>query len=507
MRQLNRRDLLRAMGISATALLMPGWLAGAELQSKPPNIVYILADDMGFGDLACQNPQSKIATPNLDRLATQGMRFTDAHAPSAVCTPTRYALLTGRYCWRSRLKSGVLGGYSPALIEPDRLTVGAMLQQHGYATASIGKWHLGVDWPTKNGAPAGRQLQEQQIDFSKSVKNGPTQRGFDYFYGIAASLDMPPYVFMENDRLVAAPTARQEKQGYVREGPRDPAFHFDRVLPTLTKKAVDWIANSAAPGANGKPFFLYLALNAPHTPIAPSAAFKGKSSAGDYGDFVTEVDWSVGQVLKALDDAKIAGNTLVIFTSDNGPEILAYPRIQQYRHYSMGDWRGVKRDMWEGGHRVPFIARWPGTIAPGGTSSQTICHTDLLATAAAIVGAKLPADAGEDSFNILPALLDPKLDKPIREATVHHSGSGRFAIRRGTWVFIDARTGDDNREPEWFKKERGYEPHNSPGELYDLSNDGGEHRNVYTENPDKVTQLKELLEKYKREGRSAPLLR
>jgi arylsulfatase A-like enzyme len=256
-----------------------------------------------------------------------------------------------------------------------------------------------------------------------------------------------------------------------------------------------------------RPFFLYFALNAPHTPIAPAAQFKGKSQAGDYGDFVVEVDWVVGEILKTLEQRHLSDNTLVIVTSDNGPETPAYQRARQFRHYSMGDWRGVKRDVWEGGHRVPFLARWPGKIKPGSISDEIICETDLMATLAAIVGATLPPDAGEDSYNVLPALLGEPRSRPIREATVHHSDSGKFAIRQGSWVFIDAKSGADSKEPEWFKQERGYQDDDFPAELYDLSRDASERHNLYAEHPEKVKSLKALLEKYKTEGRSAPTAR
>ena len=519
MDKMKRREFLAGAAAGAAIFSLPAWVRAAtgstpsatlakddaaSSAARCPNIVFILADDLGYGDLGCQNPKSKIPTPNLDRLATQGIRFSDAHDPTAVCTPTRYGILTGRYCWRSRLKKGVLGGFSPPLLETGRLTVPALLKQHGYATACVGKWHLGLGWPAKDGAAKGK-ANEEEVNYTKPITDGPCTHGFDYFYGISASLDMPPYVFIENDRAVAVPTARQEAQKgqFVRAGPKDPDFALDQVLPRLTRKAVGWIGQQAGGGA-ARPFFFYFALNAPHTPIVPAAEFKGKSGAGDYGDYVVEVDWAVGEVLKVLDEHKLADRTLVIVTSDNGPERLAYERIQEYQHYSMGDLRGVKRDTWEGGHRVPYLARWPGKIRPGGVSGEVICQTDLMATAAAIVGAKLPPDAGEDSYSILPALLGEKLDKPIREATVHHSGSGRFAIRQGQWVFIDAPSGDDNKEPDWLKKERGYQPHKFPGELYDLSQDLSERRNLYGERPEIVQRLKTLLEKYKAEGRSAP---
>jgi arylsulfatase A-like enzyme len=468
--------------------------------------VYILADDLGYGDVGYLNPASKIATPNIDRLAAEGMNFKDAHSGSSVCTPTRYGILTGRYAWRSPLKRGVLLGYSPPLIEASRPTVASFLKQHGYATACIGKWHLGMTWPTRGNeppapGPAG-EYPEAAIDFRQPIKDGPCARGFDSFFGISASLDMTPYVFIENDHVVAQPTARQPKAGFVRAGAKDPAFRFEDVLPRFTDRAVDYINERA--GRRGSPFFLYLALNAPHTPIAPAPQFRGKSQAGDYGDYVVEVDWAVGRVLKAIDDNTLADNTLVILTSDNGPERIAYPRIQEYHHYSMDGLRGVKRDAWEGGHRVPFLARWRGKVRPGSVCDQTICHTDLMATLAAILGVTLPEGAGPDSFSLLPALLEQKRDRPIREATVHHTASGRFAIRQGPWVLIDHATGDDNREPDWFKKERGYQPHDQPGELYNLSQDPAEHHNLYASRPEVVKGLKQLLEKYKAEGRSVP---
>ena len=485
-----------ALGFAASA-----FAEGPATPSRP-NIVYILADDLGYGDVGRLNPSSKIATPTLDRLAAEGVTCTDAHSGSAVCTPTRYSLLTGRYAWRSKLKRGVLGGYSPPLIEPGRLTVPALLAKHGYSTMCVGKWHLGMTWPLKEGPPiAGDGYQaEPRIDFARPIADGPLAKGFGGYFGISASLDMPPYVFIEGDRVVALPTDRQAKQGYVREGAKDPAFRFDRVLPELTDRSVRFIAEQEP----GRPFFLYLALNAPHTPIAPSAEFRGKGGAGDYGDFVREVDASIARVLKAIEDGKIAGETLVIVTSDNGPETLAYPRIREHQHYSMGSLRGVKRDAWEGGHRVPFFARWPGRIPAGSVVDETICHVDLMATLAAILGAPLPSDAGEDSVDLLPALLGRPHSKPLREGTVHHTGTGRFAIRQGPWVFIDAPTGDDNKEPETLKQERGYAPHDQPGELFDLASDPGEHKNLYADRPDEVKRLKALLEKYKAEGRSVP---
>jgi arylsulfatase A len=476
-----------------------------------PNIVYILADDLGYGDLGCYNQGSKILTPNLDKFALEGRRFTDAHAPSAVCTPTRYALLTGRYCWRTRLQRGVLLPWGAPLIAPDRLTVPALLKQHGYATACIGKWHLGWSWPTKDGKPPASGMDRlSNVDFTKPLANGPTTRGFDSYFGVDLP-NFPPYCFIENDRTVGIPSVPNGPEQN-RPGPMLPGWKWVEIMPEITRRSVKFIEDSAK-GQPRKPFFLYFALTAPHYPVVPAAEFKGKSQAGDYGDFVAQVDWTVGQVLDALKRTGMAEDTLVIFTSDNGPEITnevnpgAYDRAQRFGHFSMDGLRGAKRDIWEGGHRVPFIVRWPGRIPAGTTCDETICHVDLMATLAALLDVKLPDTAAEDSYSIVPALLGNKLDKPIREATVHHGGSGRFAIRQGDWVLIDAPRGDDNGkagEPEWFKKARGYEAHTQPGELFELRADVAERRNLFAEKPERVRALKALLEKYKREGRSTP---
>ncbi len=476
-----------------------------------PNIVYILADDLGYGDLGCYNPASKIPTPNLDRLAAEGMRFTDAHAPTSVCTPTRYALLTGRYSWRSRLQQNVLGPWGETLIAAERLTVPALLKTHGYATACIGKWHLGWAWPTKDGQPPRSGPDRlSNVDFTRPIANGPITRGFDSYFGVDVP-NYPPYCFIDNDHTVGIPTLPNRPE-YNRPGPMVPGWDWVDIMPELTRRAVRYV-DDAASATPRRPFFLYFPLTAPHYPVVPAPEFRGKSGAGDYGDFVAQVDWTVGQVLDALRRTGLADDTLVIFTSDNGPEITgevktgAYDRVQQYGHYSMGALRGAKRDAWEGGHRVPFLARWPGKIAPRSVSDQTIAHVDLMATVAAVVGAKLPDNAGEDSVNLLPVLRGSQSNTPVREATVHHSASGKFAIRQGDWVLIDAPTGDDNRkrgEPPWLKKERGYTAHDQPGELFDMRQDISQRRNLYAEQPEVVRTLKELLEKYKRDGRSTP---
>jgi arylsulfatase A-like enzyme len=491
--------------------------AAAPLHAPPPNIVIILADDLGYGDVGCYNAQSKIPTPHLDRLAAEGMRFTDAHAPDAVCTPSRYGLLTGRYAFRSRLKSGVLGPWGEPLIEAGRITLPTFLRQHNYATACIGKWHLGWDWPTTDGRPASSKDGLGNVDFTRPIANGPTTRGFDLYFGVDVP-NYPPYCFIENDRTVGAPSlpAPLEKGAINRPGPMLPGWSLTNILPELTLRAMRYV-EAAAQGK--RPFFLYFPLTAPHYPIVPTPEFNGRSQAGQYGDFVAQVDGVVGDVLAALARTGLATNTLVVFTSDNGPECVeiypgAYDRIRQYGHWSMDGLRGVKRDTWEGGHRVAFLARWPSHIPSGATSAETICHVDMMATCAALLGTKLPPNVGEDSCNILPALLGKKLRRPIREATVLHGCNGSFAIRQGDWVLIDAPSGDNNGsknrpgEPEWFKQERSYTKNEFPGELYSLRDDLPERRNLYGEKPEVVRRLKALLEKYKAAGRStrAPVM-
>ena len=496
--RVRRRDFLRTMGLGAATLAAPAAVSRAA-GAKPtnPNIVFIMADDMGYGDLACQNPETKIPTPNMDRLAAQGVRFTDAHSGSAVCTPTRYGVVTGRYSWRTRLKRGVLGGYSPPLIEKGRTTVAALLKQHGYATACVGKWHLGLDWARRAGVKGARH--KPNVDFARPIAFGPVNVGFDYFFGIAASLDMPPYVYIENDRAVAVPTRITREGG--RQGLTAEGFKARNVLPDITRKCVAWIDQHARK-STGQPFFLYFPLTAPHTPVVPTDEFTGKSKAGAYGDFVVEVDWSVGEVMKALDRAAAAGNTLIVVTSDNGPERHMMKRKDDYHHDSSRPLRGMKRDAWDGGHRVPFIARWPGKIRPSSACGETICLTDLMATCAAIAGAELPNDAAEDSYSILPALLGRKLAKPIREATVHHSSRGEFAIRQGPWKLILCRGSGGNRYPSGPNAIKKADP---PGQLYDMSKDIAERENLYRQRPEIVRRLTALLDKYKKQGRSRPL--
>lgn len=514
---MNRRVFLKrcvsALGVALTATPV---MKAVETLREPqrPNIVFILADDMGYGDLACQNAQSKIPTPNLDQLAAEGMRFTDAHSPSAVCSPTRYGLLTGRYCWRTRLKRGVLWCWDRPLIEPGRLTVGKLLQDHGYDTACIGKWHLGWNWPTTDGQdPVGMGKNAPDaganVDFARPIADGPTTRGFDYYFGTDVP-NFPPYCFIENERTVGIPTVPKPKPMFGSPGPMLAGWKLEEILPALGRKAEAYIDakggrlhNAAFRQTKGYPFFLYMPLTAPHTPIAPDAASRGKSRAGAYGDFVYEVDRVVGQVLEALERNGLSEDTLVIFTSDNGSPgrdgtNMNGPTnsVRKFGHNPSHIYRGIKADAWEGGHRVPFLARWPGHVKPGAVCDGTICHVDLIATCADIIESDLPPDAAEDSFSLLPYLLRRPSSGPSREAVVHHSGNGVFAIRRGKWKFIDG-VGSGG----WSGTGDGL-----PGQLYNLELDPAEQDNLYGDSTCQsiVSDLRNLLERYKRQGHSRP---
>ncbi len=465
-------------------------------QNDSPNIVYILADDMGYGDVSAINENSAWETINMDKLATAGMIFTDAHSGSAVCTPTRYGVLTGRYSWRSRLKSGVLWSWDDALIEEDRMTVGSFLQNYGYYTACVGKWHLGLGWQYSDEDP-------DSVDFGKPVLNGPVTRGFDYFYGITASLDIPPYVYIENNHSTTVPTEYTEnktKYGWWRKGLTGSDFDHEQVLPHLTEKAVAFI-NRFIDERGDKPFFLYFALPAPHTPILPTEEFQGRSGTNPYGDFVLQVDFTVGQVMNALEHHGIEDNTLFILTSDNGcsPEA-QYDELEKFGHDPSYVFRGHKADIFEGGHRIPFIVRWPAKVKAGTVSDQPVCLTDLMATCAAIVGETLPDSAGEDSYNILPVLLGEDIE-PARKATVHHSVNGSFAVRKGKWKLImcPGSGGWSYPVPKEAKK-----MNLPPVQLYNLEKDIVEQNNVYDQYPEVVSELESLLKEYILSGRSTP---
>jgi arylsulfatase A len=452
-----------------------------------PNIVYILCDDLGYGDVHALNPQrGKIPTPQMDRLAKEGIIFTDTHAGSSVCTPSRYGILTGRYSWRTHLQRGVLGGFGKPLIAPDRLTVAELLRRHGYETACIGKWHLGLDWPGRG----------TNVDYAKPIDRGPVTLGFDYFFGISGSLDMFPFIWIQNDHTVGAATATKT---FVHEGPAEPGFEAIDVLPTLTKKSCDYIHEQAVK-KSGKPFFLYLPVNSPHAPIIPTKEWLGKSGLGDYGDFVMETDWSVGEVLKALADTGLADNTIVIFTSDNGCSPVAKPEELEVKgHFPSAQFRGYKADIWDGGHRIPFIVRWPGKVKPGSQSDSLLCLTDFMATLADLVNEKLPDNAGEDSFSFLSELTGT--GKTARTSAVHHSINGRFAIRDANWKLEFCPGSGGWGKPHDLQAEKKGLPNL---QLYDMTADVGEVKNLQGEQTDIVARLTAELEKIVAEGRSTP---
>ena len=442
-------------------LLIASLLGATALQAAKPNIIFILADDMGYGDVQALNPKSKIPTPHLNRLAKQGMTFTDAHSPSGVCTPTRYGVITGRYCWRSRLKRGVLGGYSAPLIEKDRPTVGSALQKAGYHTAAIGKWHLGMNMTRREGGKPSKDRWDGDgnVDFTKPIADSPITRGFHEYFGVSASLDMAPYVWIENNHFVKARLVQQPAvkfPGYVRQGPRAADLKFEEGLDVLAERAAGFLKRMAK---QDKPFFLYLPLTGPHKPVTPHKRFQGKTGKGPYGDFVMNVDDAVGQVLKALDTNSLSDNTLVLFTSDNGSfmyrvedeeDHVNSPDKQQYHsknHRANGPWRGTKADIWEGGHHVPFFVRWPGKVEAGSQCDRVITHTDLFATAAELAGAKIPKGAAADSYSYLPLLLG-KEKQYSRPPVIHHSSGGMFAIREGDWKLILGNGSGGRQQPK-----------------------------------------------------------
>ncbi len=473
-----------------------------------PNVIYILADDLGYGDLQGLNPDSKIPTPNMDKVIKQGVHFTDAHSNSAVCTPTRYGVLTGRYAFRTRLKDGVLWGYSPSLIEEGRMTVASFLKDNGYHTACIGKWHLGLDWPKKDENKEIPDIKwddnvpedfDDNVDYSKRVEGGPADHGFDHSLIIPASLDMSPYLYIRNGYVVEEPDdytkgKSQDVDGrgiFWRQGKVSPDFEFDQVLPTLVDSATQYIRGRAD---EDNPFFLYLPLPAPHTPWLPTASYTGNSQAGTYGDFVSMVDDIIGKVLYEVVSAGIEENTLIIITSDNGSDWRPSD-IEQSGHLANHIFKGRKADIYEAGHRVPYIAQWKGVIPSGHQSDQVICTTDLLGTMAGLLNKALPKGAGEDSYNLWPAYIS-KVDTPIRESIIHHSLHGFFSIRKGKWKYTPHLGSGGFSEPASIEPTEG----EAPGTLYDMKNDSREQNNLYKEYPEIVKELSGLLEVQKKQG-------
>ena len=504
---MDRRDFLKALGLAAPALALPPGGRAAQASAVPPrklpNILIVLADDMGFGDPGCYNPASKIPTPRMDRLAAESVRFTDAHSPSALCSPTRYGLLTGRYAWRTRLQKFVLMPYEPPLIEPGRLTVASLLKKAGYATAYFGKWHVGLRWATKDGTPAEAVIdrddwrksdwqRQWNIDFAKPVGGGPTTLGFDYFYGTSGCCTSdPPYCFIENDRTVAVPTrmSRAEWQGLpgFLPGPMADDWSEEECDYTLTRKAIAFLDDHVKRDP-GRPFFMIHALSSPHNPFLAPAETKGKSGAGARGDLVMVVDWAVGQIADHLEKLGLAKDTLLIVTSDNGAV------KGENGHASEAGYKGYKAQVSEGGHRVPFIVRWPGVVRPGTTSAETISLIDMCAAFAALTGQSLPDGAAEDSSDVLPALLGRGAARPSPEARIFDSGNGDFAVRRGKWKAV-AGTLEDLKAIAAGGK---------AGQLYDLDADPGEANNLWAAHPEIGRALIDLLVRYRANGRSRP---
>ncbi len=481
--------------------VFPGILSSVA-SAEPPNIVYILADDLGYGDVQCLNPErGKIKTPRMDQMAAQGMVFTDAHTSSAVCTPTRYGILTGRYNWRTHLQRHVLNGYSQPLIAKDRMTVADFLKKQGYNTAAVGKWHLGMGLSTTDGKPASND--GGNVDWKGVIDDSPVHHGFDYFYGISASLDMPPYIYIENDRFVGEATVRKNFWR-MREGPAHIDFEAVDVLPEIGRKTTEFIKRQSAihstSSGQKKPFFVYVPLTSPHSPISVAPEWQGKSGVEPYGDFVMQTDHVIGQIVDAVDAAGFGENTLIVVTADNGCSATPsdYLAMEAKGHHSSAQYRGYKSDLWEGGHRVPFIVRWPKVVRAGSDSDQTICLTDLMATCADITGTSYPDTAGEDSVSFLPALKG----KPIlstRNGIIHHSISGHFAYREGKWKLLLAKGSGGWTSP----KENEAADQGAPvAQLYDMEKDPGETTNLYESRPEVAARLLKLLQADVERGRS-----
>lgn len=466
--------------------------------AKQPNVIYILADDMGYGDVSALNENSAFQTPHFDALCEGGMAFTDAHATSAVCSPSRYSILTGRYNWRSWLKKMVLSGYATPLVEEGRLTVAEMFRQNGYRTAAVGKWHLGMDFAkTPEFVEAEEYEASPGVDYGGKIENGPTTRGFDYYYGISASLDMPPYIYIENDRFTMLPDHETEDTGkrYWRLGPTAPDFRHEEVLDHLADKSLELIEKY-----KDEPFFLYFPLPAPHTPILPSKEFQGKSGTNEYGDFVLHCDDVVGRITAKLRELGLEENTLVIFTSDNGCSPTAdFEELGAAGHNPNYVFRGHKADIYEGGHRVPLLMKWPAVIPAGKRCDQVVCLCDFMATMADYLGVSLPDNAAEDSVSNLP-LWKGGIDKPVREHIVHQSIDGSLSIREGS-MKLELCPGSGG----WSYPAPGEETADMPRfQLYDLNADIGERRNLIEEQPEMSRRLRWVLKGYVFAGRSTP---
>ena len=506
--------LLMGAGLLATAGHAES--AAAPTIGQLPNILFILADDLGYGDVACYNPESKVPTPNLDRLAAEGMRFTDAHSPATVCTPSRYSILTGRMQFRTGMPGVFMGAGGPCLIEAGRLTLPQMLRDKGYTTACIGKWHIGMSFFDKDGNRITDQRIKgvQQIDYSRPIPDGPVHRGFDTFYGTACCPTSEwLYAYIDGDKIPVPATkqlnkASLPKHPYSRSRPGMVAenFNHEEVDLVFLRKSREFLEQHVKTKP-GKPFFLYHSMQAVHLPSFPAEQFQGKTQAGPHGDFIFEMDTIVGELLKTLDGLGVADNTLIIFASDNGPEFSAALNMRKtYQHDGARPWRGMKRDQWEGGHRTPLIVRWPGKVKPGTTSDQLLSLTDVMATCAEITGAELLNDAAEDSYSMLSVLLGTQGGVPVRKNMLQQTFTLALSIRDGHWKYLDHKgSGGNNYERPDLKPYalEDTDPQ-APGQLYNLKNDPGETTNLYSQYPEIVKEMKEQLETFRSSGRSAP---
>lgn len=474
---------------------------------RKPNVVILYADDMGVADVSYGNGKAKIQTPHLDQLAAGGMVFTDAHSSSGICTPSRFALLTGQHHWRRF--HGIVSAFGESVFKPDDFNIAKMFCGQGYHTACFGKWHLGWDFAAirKPGVTKKDQVKADSYDWTKRFPGGPVDHGFDHYFG-DGTINFPPYCWIENDRFATIPVQPVMKSqplaggGNFRPGPMAADWNPYDILPTITQKAVDWIQTQSAE----RPFFLYLPFNSPHYPIVPNKKYHGKSNAGFYGDFVFETDAMVGKVLAALDLKGFAENTVVVFSADNGAESHAFERLEKFDQWSSGPHRGVKRDLYEGGHRVPFIVRWPGKIKAGTVSDEVISQVDLAATFASLSGATLGKNEAIDSYNLLPVFLGKEYRRPLREATVQNTQPGKYALRKGDWVLVDTSSGAVGREAEAYLNHFGLQAYgkNQPGLLFNLREDPRQSKNLYAHHPARVETMRALLKKYLGGKRCAP---
>lgn len=520
--------LPRAAAFLAALLAVGPGCGGSPATERLPNVLLILADDLGYGDVGAYNDEARVETEHLDRLVRQGLRFTDAHSPSTVCTPTRYGILTGRMPFRTGMAGVFTGVEGPCLIDEGRLTLPQMLREAGYSTALIGKWHLGMTFFDDDGQPvheiefpsgtreeriAAGVERVRRVDFSRSIPDGPLDRGFDEFFGTVACpttdwlyawidgdrVPVPPEALLDRDPLPKHPYAHDNRQGLIA-----PDFDLERVDLVFLEKSLEFLERHAA-GSPDRPFFLFHSMQAVHLPSFAAPEFEGSSGAGPHGDFLFETDYIVGELMSALDRLGLAEDTLVLFTSDNGPEVTsAYHMRKDHGHDGARPWRGVKRDQWEGGHRVPAIARWPGRIQPGRTTDQTFCLTDIMATLASLVGYPLPDGSAEDSYDFSPVLRGSHGSTPIREFTLHQTIRLELAIRAGPWKYLDhpGSGGNDYSRPELtgFAIDDGAP--GAPAQLYNLADDPGETRNLYFDEPKTVATLKAKLDSLVAAGRS-----